>query len=143
MPEARSNSQAVVPGNEHTQFPLLYDRRFPVHTIAPRLEPFIRVIVEKVHPEKIILFGSYAYGQPNENSDVDLLVVRQDIESEKASNLEIREAFWTVPGPLFSFTILSKTPEELAERLAEQDPFFEDITGQGLVLYAAQKNPGK
>lgn len=137
MPKGQSNSQAVIAGNEHTQFPLLYDRRFPVHTIARRLEPFVRAIVEKTHPEKIILFGSYAYGQPNEHSDVDLLVVRRDIQSEKASNLEIRQAFWSVPGPLFSFTILSKTPEELAERLADRDPFFEDITGQGLVLYAA------
>ena len=29
-------------------------------------------------PEKIILFGSYAYGEPNENSDIDILVVTKD-----------------------------------------------------------------
>lgn len=42
---------------------------------------FIPLIVEKLlptEPEKVILFGSYAYGEPNENSDIDILVVTKD-----------------------------------------------------------------
>ncbi len=118
-------------------FPALHDQRFPVHRIADRLEPFVRAIVERTHPERIILFGSYAYGEPDEHSDVDLLVIRRNISSEKASNLEIRNAFDTVSEPLFSFTILSKTPERIAERLAIKSPFYEEIVGQGIELYAA------
>ncbi|MFM8471860.1 MAG: nucleotidyltransferase domain-containing protein [Limisphaerales bacterium] len=118
-------------------FPALHDARYPAHRIAERLEPFLGVIVEKIRPEKIILFGSYAYGEPDEHSDVDLLVVRKNIASEKASNLEIRDAFESVPGPLFSFTILSKTPERIAERLAVHSAFYEEIVGKGLELYAA------
>jgi hypothetical protein len=57
--------------------------------------------------------------------------------SEKRSNLEIRRAFDTVPGRLFSFTILSKTPEQIVERLAAKSPFYEDIMGKGIELYAA------
>jgi predicted nucleotidyltransferase len=119
-------------------FPALHDPRYPVHRIADRLEPFVRAIVERIHPERIILFGSYAYGEPDEHSDVDLLVIRRNIASEKASNLEIRNAFDSVPSPLFSFTILSKTPERIADRLAVRSPFYEEIVGQGLELYAAQ-----
>ena len=63
--------------SETLDFPALRDGSHPVHRIADRLEPYIRALVEKVHPEKIILFGSYAYGQPDADSDVDLLVIRQ------------------------------------------------------------------
>jgi len=120
------------------EFPALYDPHYPVRSIGARLEPFIRAIVERIRPEKILLFGSYAYGQPDEHSDVDLLVVRKGIASERDSNLEIRDAFETVPGPLFSFTILSKTPERIAERLAAKSPFYEDIVGKGIEIYAAE-----
>jgi len=119
-------------------FPDLRDPHSPVHLIADQLEPFLRVIVEKFHPERIILFGSYAYGCPNEHSDVDLLVVRKGVISENQSNREILAAFWDVPSPRLSFTILTKTPERLRERLTGQSPFYEDIIAQGIELYAAQ-----
>jgi uncharacterized protein len=46
------------------------------------IEAFSQQIVEKFQPERIILFGSYAYGQPNEDSDVDLLVILLFIAGE-------------------------------------------------------------
>ena len=58
---------APAPGWTRAEFPALHDPRYPVHRIAHRLEPFLRVIVENILPEKIILFGSYAYGQPTEH----------------------------------------------------------------------------
>src|SRR6266404_5180262 len=100
-------------------FPALHDSRYPVHKIADQLEPYLRVIVERFHPEKVILFGSQAYGEPTEHSDVDLLIVRSGIVSENQSNLEIRRAFWSVTTPRPSFTILTKTPERIQECLAE------------------------
>jgi predicted nucleotidyltransferase len=129
--------EASVAYRTTSRFPTLHDSRFPVHKIADQLEPYLRVIVEKFRPQKIVLFGSQAYGQPDEHSDVDLLVVRRGITSEKESNIEIRHALWEVPGPRPSFTFLSKTPEDIAAALAENDPFFEDIIGQGIELYAA------
>jgi predicted nucleotidyltransferase len=119
------------------EFPALNDPRYPVHRVAHRLIPYLRLIVERFHPDKIILFGSYAYGQPDEHSDFDLLVIRQNIASEKASNLEIVKTFWDVPGQRPSFTILSKTPERIADRLAAKSPFYEEILGKGLEVYAA------
>ena len=120
-----------------SRFPALHDPRYPLHRVAERLEPYLRVIVERFHPERVILFGSYAYGQPDRHSDFDLLVIRRNIPSEKASNLEIANAFWDVPGTRPSFTILSKTPERIAERLAARSPFYEEIVGQGVEVYAA------
>ena len=119
------------------EFPALHDARYPIHKAANHLEPYLRAIVEKIHPEKIILFGSYAYGQPNEHSDFDLLVIRKGIQSSKESNIEIRKACWDVEAPPTSFTILSRTPEEFEAKLAEGSFIDTDISKKGLVLYAA------
>jgi predicted nucleotidyltransferase len=120
-----------------SRFPALDDPRFPVHRVAEWIEPYLRILVERIRPVRIILFGSYAYGQPDEHSDFDLLVVREGITDERASNLEIRELFHEVPGPRPSFTILSKTPERVANRLAVKSPFYQEIIGKGIELYAA------
>jgi uncharacterized protein len=120
-----------------SHFIALHDPSKPIHKAASRLEPYFQAIVERIRPEKIILFGSYAYGVPTEHSDFDLLIVRSGIESEKESNLEIRRALRHVPGPRPPFTFLSKTPEEIDAALAGKDPFIEDIMDQGIELYAA------
>jgi uncharacterized protein len=127
-----SNQKPIV-----IEFPALRDARYPVHKIADQLEPYLRVLVDKVHPEKIILFGSQAYGDPTEHSDVDLLIVRRGITSSKASNLEIRDLFWNVDAPPTSFTLLSRTPEQLDEKLANGSPVYQEILEKGLLLYAA------
>jgi predicted nucleotidyltransferase len=127
----------IVSANQ-TCFPALHDSRHPVHKIAGMLEPYLRVIVEKFHPDRIILFGSQAYGDPNENSDVDLLVVRSGMASENQSNLEIRQSFWSVAGSRPSFTILSKTPERIKQEVAAGSPFYGEILEKGLELYAAK-----
>src|SRR5438132_8720624 len=118
------------------QFPALHDPRYPISRMADVLEPYLRAIVEKIHPEKIILFGSYAYGQPTEHSDFDLLVVRRGIRFAKESNLEIRRAIRDVDAPPAAFTFLSKTPEELQKKLGEESPVYEDIVRKGIVPYA-------
>lgn len=116
---------------------VLRDPRYPAHRIADTLLPYLRALVERIRPEKVILFGSYAYGQPDDHSDFDLLVIRRGFASEKASNMEIRRAFWDVPGRRPSFTLITKTPEQIAERLAKNSPFYEEIVNKGLEVYAA------
>jgi len=126
---------------KQSDFPALSNPCYPVHKIADQLAPYLSMIVERFHPDKIILFGSQAYGQPDEDSDVDLLVIRRGITSERDSNVEIRSAFDELPGRRnFSFTILSKTPERISNRLEVKSPFYEDIVGRGIELYAAQGN---
>lgn len=126
--------------DHQVSFPALRDRRYPVHKIASDLEPYLRMIVERFHPEKIILFGSQAYGEPTKHSDVDLLIVRRGITSERSSNIEIRHALWDVPAPPLSFTFLSKTPEQVQRKLAERSPIFHEIFSKGVELYAAEAN---
>jgi predicted nucleotidyltransferase len=118
-------------------FPALRDPRYPIHKAANQLEPFLRAIVEKLHPEKIILFGSYAYGEPDKHSDFDLLVIRRNIESSKASNIEIRKVVWEVDAPPTSFTFLSRTPEEFDTKIAEGSFIYRDVAEKGVILYAA------
>lgn len=126
---------------EQTEFPALRDPHYPIHKLADKLEPYLRLIIERFHPERIILFGSQAYGRPTCHSDVDLLVIRRGIQSERESNIEIRNAFNELPDRhSFSFTVISKTPERIAERLAVHSPFYQDIVGKGVELYAAPAN---
>jgi len=88
-------------------------------------------IAGQFKPEKIILFGSYAYGEPTSDSDIDLLVVLdfQGRGLEKA--LEIRRAV-DVPFPC---DLLAKTPEELERRYQEYDPIVRSAVNKGIVLY--------
>ena len=53
---------------------VLRDKRYPIHRIADRVLPYLKVRVEQFPPDQVILFGSYAYGKPDKDSDVDLLV---------------------------------------------------------------------
>jgi uncharacterized protein len=56
-----------------------------------QIEAFSQQIVEKFKPERIILFGSYAYGQPTEDSDVDLLVIMPFEEMPVQKAIAIRQ----------------------------------------------------
>ena len=120
-----------------SSFPALRDARLPASRIAATLEPYLRLIVERIHPDKIVLFGSYAYGTPTEHSDFDLLVVRRGIASAKESNMEIRRAIWDAPAPPASFTFLSQTPEGLEEKLRSGSFIYREIIDRGIEIYAA------
>ena len=89
-------------------------------------------IVEAVHPEKIILFGSHAYGNPNDDSDVDLLVVMASGQSIRERAMELSEILYPRPFPV---DIITRTPAELKERLGIGDCFFKEIITKGNVLY--------
>ncbi len=95
-----------------------------IHSLAHK-------IVEKFHPQRIILFGSYAYGTPRPESDVDILVIMETPLKESEQALQIRLAV----NVLFGLDLIVYTPENLAQRIAWGDSFLREITGQGLVLY--------
>jgi predicted nucleotidyltransferase len=87
-------------------------------------------IVEHFQPDKIILFGSYAYGCPNPESDVDLLVVMR-ARNELDQSLRIEETL----DPPFPLDIIVRTPNKLHWRLAEGDWFLREVVDQGKLLY--------
>src|SRR5581483_258537 len=90
---------------------------------------FARAVAERFHPDKIILFGSYAYGTPHADSDVDILVVmpaRNEIDQSVKISLAI--------DPPFPLDILVRTPKNLKWRLEEGDSFLREIMARGKVL---------
>lgn len=91
-----------------------------------------RRIVEHFNPEKIILFGSYAYGKPTIDSDVDLLVVMESNEHRAWRATRILRGLLDVPFPM---DVLVRTPQEVVSRLSVGDYFLREIVQQGQVLY--------
>lgn len=96
-------------------------------------------IVDAFQPEKIILFGSYAYGEPRMDSDLDLLVVMNRLRSKRVVERDYAVAQVANPDWL-AMDIMVRTPQEIAYRLKIGDPFFQEITTRGLVLYEQQRS---
>lgn len=96
------------------------------------IQAVVQAVAEQFQPEKIILFGSYAYGQPQPWSDVDLLVVMDTALTPREQRLQISRQLYHHP---FRLDILVRTPADLAHRLAEGDFFLLEITRKGRVLY--------
>lgn len=88
-------------------------------------------LVEAFHPQKVVLFGSYAYGSPGEYSDVDLLVVMPVEGSSARMGAEILMRL----SPPFPLDVLVRSPETLAERLDAGDFFLQEIIKKGIVLH--------
>ncbi|MBU4201834.1 MAG: nucleotidyltransferase domain-containing protein [Candidatus Altiarchaeales archaeon] len=101
-------------------------------------EPLINKLVDEIKagykPEKIILFGSYAWGKPDEESDIDLLIIKQ---SEKPFHKRWSDVCRLVSGLRrgIAFSPFVITPEELQKRLDMGDQFFKKIINEGEVLY--------
>lgn len=90
-------------------------------------------IAKQFHPERIILFGSYAYGTPNEDSDVDLLVVMPFEGRTARQAIEIQGAIHAG----FPMDLIPITPEKLKYRLGIEDFFLREVAEKGKVLYEA------
>jgi predicted nucleotidyltransferase len=107
--------------------------RYPSPNIPlSAISRFARKIAERFHPEKIILFGSYAYGKPHEESDVDLLVIMPTYDVINQS-IRISMAFERP----FSLDLIVRTPKQIAIGLKDDDWFVRDIMEKGKVLYEA------
>ncbi len=89
-------------------------------------------IAERFKPEKIILFGSHAYGDPKPWSDVDLLVVMETAKTPREQRLEISRFLDDCE---FRVDVISRTPQELAYRIENRDYFLREIVSKGTVMY--------
>jgi predicted nucleotidyltransferase len=96
---------------------------------------FARRIAERFHPQKIVLFGSYAYGKPHAESDVDLLVV---MAASDVVNMAIRISL-ALEHP-FSLDLIVRTPEQLERGLRDSDWFLREISEKGKTLYEAKNS---
>jgi hypothetical protein len=115
---------------------VLRDPRYPVHQIADRLLPYLRVLIEQFHPQQVILFGSYAYGQPDEHSDIDLLVVK-DMQTSGVQEMSaivkawrpIRKKSGTLP-----IELIVEDPERHQARKCTEGSFYAEIVRRGVQL---------
>lgn len=93
-------------------------------------------IVKKYKPEKIILFGSYAWGKPTKDSDMDLFIIKNTKKDPFRRIPEVRSYLFNIDR---AFDILVMTPEEVKKRLEMGDFFIEDIVNEDRVLYEGKK----
>lgn len=88
-------------------------------------------IAREFQPERIILFGSHAYGEPRDDSDVDLLVVLAFEGKSIRKSLEILNRI----NPDFPVDLVARQPEDTARRYQEGDPLIREALERGKVLY--------
>src|SRR5262245_50953655 len=96
------------------------------------LQEIVHRLVTGLHPHKIVLFGSYVYGIPTADSDVDLLVIVDTQARQIDRYLCVSRLLRPRPFPL---DLLVKTPAEVAQALDRNDAFMREIIERGRVLY--------
>jgi uncharacterized protein len=96
-----------------------------------------QAIAAQFKPNKIILFGSRAYGQPRPDSDVDMLVLLPIAGSELAMMSKLLLAAHEVAKGAFALDILAKDPAQATARYRQGDALFREAFDRGLVLYEA------
>jgi len=98
-----------------------------------RVKSIVTEIAEKFFPQKIVLFGSYAYGNPTRDSDVDLLVIMPTRERPLRKAAEIAAS---IEHPL-PIDVIVRTPEEIESRLEQGDTFISKIFKEGIIVHEA------
>lgn len=97
-----------------------------------KLEEITKKLIEGYKPEKIILFGSRAWGEPNADSDYDLFVVKDE---NKDPLTMMQEARIVLIGSMVAIDVLVYTPNQVQERKRIGDPFVKKVLAAGKVLY--------
>ena len=106
---------------------------------SPVTRELLRDITQKViqafRPKNVILFGSYAYGVPTPDSDLDLLIVMESRDRPAERIRKVSDLFDPRPLPM-DFVVL--TPGEMRRRLSGFDPFLEEVLEKGQMLYGSE-----
>jgi len=106
--------------------------------LSNELKNQITKAISPLKPEKIILFGSYAYGLENSESDIDLLLIK-DLSEDKIKDyrIKVRKKLWEqFRGKGISFDILVDSNNRIQERIALGDLFYDEIINKGKIIYA-------
>ncbi|MEW6209641.1 MAG: nucleotidyltransferase domain-containing protein [Acidobacteriota bacterium] len=111
-------------------------RRLTLSQRRKQIRTVCDAIAREFHPEKIILFGSFAYGKPRPDSDVDLLVVMPFEGSPFRQASLILSHVVSAVGVL-PMDLLARTSEQVEERLKMGDSFMREIIERGKIIYEA------
>lgn len=108
------------------------NKTLKINNKGAEIKRITKQIVKKYKPEKIILFGSYAWGKPTEDSDVDLFIIKNTQKKKISRMYEVYKLLWNKRLPL---DVLVYNPREVKERLSLGDFFIDDIIKNGKLIY--------
>lgn len=95
------------------------------------IRDIVRRITERFDPERIVLFGSHAYGTPTPDSDLDLLVILEFSGPAYMTAARIREALpMTIP-----MDVIARTPSQMRDATGQASPAVEEAIRRGIVLH--------
>lgn len=104
--------------------------------VQKTIQEMLRKLVAVYSPQRVILFGSYAYGASHPDSDIDLLIIKETSERFIDRWVTVRRIL-SDPDRMLPIDTLVLTPEEVSRRLEVGDQFVAEILEKGEVLYAA------
>ena len=105
---------------------------------ADTIDHVWRRIVDTVHPEQVVMFGSQARGDADADSDLDLLVVHATPYSDREVRRQVERLFLDRE---FGIDLIVRTAQEVAANLEDGNPFYtEHVFGQGVVLYERNRD---
>jgi predicted nucleotidyltransferase len=104
------------------------------------LQRLLGRLIAEYTPKQVILFGSHAYGEPDQHSDLDLLIVKETSETPFWRRVQVGRIVQDKHRrtPIQTLVI---TPQELASQLKKGDPFLTEIVEKGKVLYDEPRVP--
>lgn len=105
----------------------------PIAVNEELLQTITTRITEAIRPQKIILFGSWARGERDSHSDIDLLIIQESSLPRPQRYAQVRRLFWGMGLPM---DILVYTPEEFARYQSVPGSFTHTVAREGKVLYA-------
>ena len=108
-----------------------YNISMTVTQIQSQIDSITKQLIQKYQPEKIILFGSAAFGQMSPDSDLDFFIVKDD---KKPAHERMTEVYRLIDKDIAA-DFLVYTPAELAKRVKMGDPFIKSVLSEGKVLY--------
>ena len=103
------------------------------------LKPLIVDRLKPLNPDKIILFGSYAYGKPNEESDIDLFLLKDDLEIKniRTYKLELQKKLFDLQKKyLLGIEIFVDSTSRMRNTIETvKEQFYDEILSKGIVIY--------
>ena len=101
-----------------------------------KIDEIANKIARNYNPDKIILFGSYANGEPNDSSDIDLLIIKK---SSKPRYKRGNEVWKHLYGAMVPIDLIVYTPEEINKEKDNKYSFIYTVLKSGQILYERKK----
>ena len=99
------------------------------------IQSMLSKLIADYHPQQVILFGSHVYGEPDLDSDIDLLIIKDTSDRFIDRWVKVHHIL-TGTHHSIALDTLVLTPQEIEKRLARGDQFIAEILEKGKVLYA-------